>query len=226
MAGQLSGVVEKLAYWVLGSGFTRVCHYRRLSVCTCLPHRYGNYGGLPLFNVGIQNRQECRERQSFYPNWESNLGLWVHSPVRYPVEYHFTLAVKNRYMPYTNLNKIPVHAQPVFYHAVWIPCLSCKIKHLVNRSYKLALGSARNQDQSTAILPTEVAWAALLVLLWLDMCWPPWFAFNFLWVQAQDRFLRNRTHFRSMFKFSAEKCNYYLGHVIRTQLKVGAGVIG
>ena len=56
--------------------------------------------GLPLFNVGIQNRQGCQERQSFCPNWESKPGLRVQSPVRYPLGYHFT----QRLRPILTLN--------------------------------------------------------------------------------------------------------------------------
>jgi len=34
MTGQLSGVVQKLGYRVLGSAFPKVNHYRRFSACT------------------------------------------------------------------------------------------------------------------------------------------------------------------------------------------------
>jgi len=71
-------LVQKLAYWVSGSA-----------------HREGNSaGGLPLFNVGIRNRRGCHERQSFCPSWESNPGLRIQSPVRYPLGYRFTLNPK------------------------------------------------------------------------------------------------------------------------------------
>ena len=58
------------------------CVIRRLSACTCAPHREGNsMGGLPLFTVGIRNWRGCRERRRFCPNWKSNSGLQVQSPV-------------------------------------------------------------------------------------------------------------------------------------------------
>ena len=55
----VSGVVQKLAYRVLGSAFPRGC----LSACTRMPHREGNcMGGLPLFNIRIQNWRGCCDR--------------------------------------------------------------------------------------------------------------------------------------------------------------------
>jgi len=47
-------------------------------------------GGLPLFNIGIQNRGICCERQSIYSNSESKSELRVQSPVGYSLGYHFT----------------------------------------------------------------------------------------------------------------------------------------
>jgi len=39
---------------------------RRLSVCTLVPHSEGNFtDGPPLYNVMIQNRWRCHEKQSF-----------------------------------------------------------------------------------------------------------------------------------------------------------------
>ena len=47
--------------------------------------------GFLYLTAGIRNRRGCRERQSFCPNWESNPGLRVQNPVRYPLGYRFTL---------------------------------------------------------------------------------------------------------------------------------------
>jgi len=66
------------------------CIIRILSGCTRVPYREGNFmSGLPLFNVGIRNRIGCHERQSFCPNWESNPGLGLQSPVHFPLLSHF-----------------------------------------------------------------------------------------------------------------------------------------
>jgi len=63
---------------------------RRLSACTCSLAMVNSMGMLLLFNVRIWNRQGCCARQSFCPNWESNLGLQVQSLVCYPLGYRFT----------------------------------------------------------------------------------------------------------------------------------------
>jgi len=62
---------------------------RRLSVCIRIPRGEDNsMGGLPLSEI---DELACHERQSFFPNWESNPALRVQNPVRYPPSYRFTL---------------------------------------------------------------------------------------------------------------------------------------
>jgi len=63
---QLSGVVQKMAYWVYLTQRSPGCFIRRLSICTHVFHREGNsVGEPPLFNVAIWNGRVLRETKFF-----------------------------------------------------------------------------------------------------------------------------------------------------------------
>jgi len=61
---QLSGAMQKLAYWVLGSAFSRVRH-KSLPACTRVPHREGNWVGFLYLMSGSETDEGVAKDKVF-----------------------------------------------------------------------------------------------------------------------------------------------------------------